>query len=50
MAKKPPFTIFEAVILLEYYLKVVSGKLSRKEAITVCSNALRRYATKGSVK
>ena len=46
MAKKTPFTIFEAVILLEYYLEVVRGKLSRKEAITECSNSLRRYATK----
>lgn len=46
MAKSPPFTVFEAVLLLEYYLKVVSGELSRKEAIIDCSNSLRCYATK----
>lgn len=39
-----PFSEYEAVVLLDYYLKSLSGELSRQEAIKECSKTLRDMA------
>ena len=44
MIKRIPFTRQEAAILLDAYLKVVSGKLSRTASVRECSSKLRRMA------
>ena len=44
MAKQIAFTKYEAALLLDAYLKVLSGKLSRMDSIKECSRALRLMA------
>lgn len=44
MAQQVPFNEYEAVLLLDAYLKVRSGELSRTSAIQKCSDELRRMA------
>lgn len=44
MAKQIPFTKYEAALLLDSYLKVLSGELSRMDAIKNCSRMLRAMA------
>lgn len=39
-----PFSEYEAVVLLDYYLKSLSGELTRQEAIRECSKMLRNMA------
>ena len=44
MARQAPFTEYEAVLLLDAYLRTVSGDASRRDAVKSCSDALRRMA------
>lgn len=44
MARHAPFTQHEAVLLLDAFLQTVSGAVSHKDAIRMCSDALRRLA------
>ena len=44
MARQAPFTEYEAVLLLDAYLRTVSGNASRRDAVKDCSDALRRMA------
>ncbi len=44
MGRQDSFTEHEAVLLLDAYLKTISGEMSRKEAIERCSNDLRHLA------
>ncbi|MDO4340319.1 MAG: hypothetical protein Q4C91_19885 [Eubacteriales bacterium] len=44
MARQAPFTEYEAVLLLDAYLRTVSGDASRRDAVKNCSDALRRMA------
>lgn len=44
MARQAPFTEYEAVLLLDAYLRTVSGDALRKDAVKECSEALRRLA------
>lgn len=44
MARQAPFTQHEAVLLLDAFLQTVSGVVSRKDAIKVCSDTLRCLA------
>ena len=44
MARQAPFTEYEAVLLLDAYLRTVSGDASRRDAVKDCSDALRRMA------
>lgn len=44
MVRQAPFTEFEAVLLLNAYLRTVSGDILRKDAVKDCSEALRRMA------
>lgn len=44
MARQAPFTEYEAVLLLDAYLRTVSGDASRRDAVKDCSDALRRIA------
>ena len=44
MARQTPFTEYEAVLLLDAYLRTVSGDASRRDAVKDCSDALRRIA------
>lgn len=44
MARQAPFTEYEAVLLLDAYLRTVSGDVSRRDAVKDCSDALRRMA------
>lgn len=44
MARQAPFTQHEAVLLLDAFLQTVSGDVSRKDAISNCSDGLRRMA------
>lgn len=44
MVKQIPFTKYEAALLLDAYLKVLSGELSRMDAIKSCSRMLRTMA------
>lgn len=50
MAKQIPFTKYEAALLLESYLKVLSGELSRMDAIKNCSRMLRAMAINLGIK
>ena len=43
-----PFSEHEAVVLLDYYLKSLSGELTRQEAIRECSKMLRNMAIDSS--
>ena len=44
MARQAPFTEYEAVLLLDAYLRTVSGDALRRDAVKECSEALRRMA------
>ena len=44
MARQVAFTKYEAVLLLDAYLKVLSGELSRMDAVKECSRMLRLMA------
>ncbi|MBQ6501400.1 MAG: hypothetical protein IJI87_08500 [Mogibacterium sp.] len=44
MARQAPFTEYEAVLLLDAYLRTVSGDTSRRDAVKNCSDDLRRMA------
>lgn len=44
MVSKIPFTKYESVILLYYYLKEVSGDLTRSDSVKKCSQTLRSLA------
>lgn len=44
MARQAPFTEYEAVLLLDAYLRTVSGDASRRDAVKSCSDALRHMA------
>mgnify|MGYP002508547374 CR=1 FL=1 len=44
MVRQAPFTQHEAVLLLNAFLQTVSGDASRKDAISDCSDGLRRMA------
>ncbi len=44
MAKQVEFTKYEAAVLLDAYLKVLSGKLSRANSVKACSQLLREMA------
>ena len=44
MARQAPFTQHEAVLLLDAFLQTASGDVSRKDAISNCSDGLRRMA------
>ena len=44
MARQAPFTEYEAVLLLDAYLRTVSGDASRRDTVKDCSDALRRMA------
>ena len=46
MARQKPWDDFEAVVLLEAYLKVFNGELDRKDAIQYVSKALRKRSEK----
>lgn len=45
MARQAPFTEYEAVLLLEAYLRTMSGDTLQRDAVKDCSEALRRMAT-----
>ena len=47
--RQPSWDKYEAVILLDYYLHYLDGKLSRKEAIQIVSVKLRELAKKQNV-
>lgn len=49
MGRQDPFTKYEAVLLLEAYLKTISGEMSRKEAIERCSVDLRHLAVENGI-
>ena len=44
MARQIPFTKHEAALLLDAYLKVLSGELSRMDSVKECSRVLRLMA------
>lgn len=44
MSNRVPFTEYEAALLLNAYLRVLAGNISRKQAVTECSKALRQMA------
>lgn len=44
MARQAPFTEYEAVLLLDAYLRTVFGDALRRDAVKDCSDALRRMA------
>ena len=44
MARQAPFTEYEAVLLLDAYLRTVSGDAVRRDAVKDCSDSLRRMA------
>lgn len=44
MARQASFTEYEAVLLLDAYLRTVTGDASRRDAVKDCSDALRRMA------
>lgn len=44
MIKGPDWSIFEAAILLEGYLEILEGRISRQQAVTDISRALRKMA------
>ena len=50
MANQAPFTEYEAVILLNAYLKVLSGDLTRMDSVRECSAKLRQMAINAGVK
>lgn len=50
MARQIPFTKYEAALLLDSYLKVLSGELSRMDAIRGCSRMLRSMAINLGIK
>lgn len=50
MERQAPFTEYEAVLLLDAYLRTVSGVASRRDAVKDCSYALRRMATNKGMK
>lgn len=49
MAIQQPWTIHEAVILLDGYLQVLSGNKEKKQAISDVSNKLRQMAKNNSI-
>ena len=49
MAKQVVFTKQEAALLLDAYLKVMSGELSRKDAVKECSRMLRLMAVNSGI-
>lgn len=44
MARQAPFTEYEAVLMLDAYLRTVSGDALRRDAVEECFEALRRMA------
>lgn len=44
MARQAPFTEYEAVLMLDAYLRTVSGDVLRRDAVEECFEALRRMA------
>ena len=44
MVRQIPFTKYEAALLLDAYLKVLSGELSRVDSVKNCSQLLRLMA------
>lgn len=50
MARQASFTEYEAVLLLDAFLKTLSGAVSRNEAVQDCSAALRRMAVNNGIK
>lgn len=49
MARQVSFTIYESVLLLDFYLKTLSGEVARIAAIKSCSQALRQMAVNSSL-
>ena len=49
MARQAPFTEYEAVLLLDAYLRTVSGDASRRDTVKDCSDALRRMAINNGI-
>ena len=49
MAKQIPFSEHEAALLLNYYLKVLSGEMERMPAVKACSKMLRDMAQNSGI-
>ena len=49
MVKQIPFTKYEAALLLDAYLKVLSGDLSRMDSVKNCSQLLRAMAVNSGI-
>lgn len=49
MTRQIPFTKYEAALLLDAYLKVLSGELSRIDSVKGCSQLLRSMAVNAGV-
>lgn len=49
MVRQIPFTKYEAALLLDAYLKVLSGELSRMDSVKVCSQLLRSMAVNSGI-
>ena len=49
MVRQIPFTKYEAALLLDAYLKVLSGELSRVDSVKNCSQLLRLMAVKEGI-
>ena len=50
MVRQIPFTKYEAALLLDAYLKVLSGDLSRMDSVKKCSQLLRAMAVNSGMK
>lgn len=50
MSRQPSFTRYEAVLLLDTYLKIINGGASRIEAVSSCSKLLRQMAINSGIK
>lgn len=49
MVRQIPFTKYEAALLLDAYLKVLSGDLSRMDSVKKCSQLLRAMAVNSGI-
>ena len=49
MARQVAFTKYEAALLLDAYLKVLSGELSRMDSVKECSRMLRLMAVNSGI-
>ncbi len=50
MGGKQPFSVNEAVLLLDAYLRTLNGEMTRVEAVKSCSKNLRKMAVNSGIK